>query len=60
MPEEDTKAREKLILSEDCELITLMDVFKGRMEVTTTHIYFFDYSSNAEEGLYIYHIHNVL
>lgn len=25
--------REKLIIHEECELITLMDVFKGRLEV---------------------------
>ena len=50
--EDETKTREKLILSEDCELVTLMAVIRGRLEVTTTHIYFFDYSSNAEEGQY--------
>ncbi|KAL5005989.1 hypothetical protein ScPMuIL_017147 [Solemya velum] len=42
--------KEKFVLSEDCELITLVEVIKGRLEVTTTHVYFFDCSSNKEEG----------
>lgn len=39
------------MLSEDCELVTLVDVIKGRLEVTTLNIYFFDCSSNREEGM---------
>ncbi|XP_021366386.1 neurobeachin-like protein 1 isoform X2 [Mizuhopecten yessoensis] len=42
--------KEKLVHSEECELVTLVDVIKGRLEVTTTHVYFFDCSSNKEEG----------
>ena len=49
-PNEEYTGKEKLILSENCELVTLMDVIKGRLEVTTTHIYFFDYSSNKDDG----------
>ncbi len=47
---EELTGKEKLILSEDCELITIMNVIRGKLEVTTTHIYFFDCSSNKEEG----------
>lgn len=37
-------------MSEDCELITVIDVIPGRLEVTTQHIYFFDGSIEKEEG----------
>ncbi|GAB6029770.1 Neurobeachin-like protein 1 [Chamberlinius hualienensis] len=36
--------KEKLILTEDCELVYLMSVIKGRLELTTTCVYFFDVS----------------
>ncbi|XP_065523059.1 neurobeachin-like protein 2 isoform X4 [Lathamus discolor] len=41
--------REKLVVSEDCELITTVAVIPGRLEVTTQHIYFYDGSSEKEE-----------
>nr|XP_013812182.1 PREDICTED: neurobeachin-like protein 2 [Apteryx mantelli mantelli] len=41
--------REKLVISEDCELITTVAVIAGRLEVTTQHIYFYDGSSEKEE-----------
>ncbi len=41
---------EKLILLEECDLVTVLDVVKGRLEVTTSHIYFFDCTPNKEEG----------
>ncbi|CAM5094801.1 unnamed protein product [Eretmochelys imbricata] len=41
--------REKLVISEDCELITIVAVIQGRLEVTTQHIYFYDCSSEKEE-----------
>ncbi|CAI9566184.1 unnamed protein product, partial [Staurois parvus] len=41
--------KEKLVISEDCELITVVDVIPGRLEVTTQHIYFYDLSSEKEE-----------
>ncbi|XP_074841359.1 neurobeachin-like protein 2 isoform X2 [Carettochelys insculpta] len=41
--------REKLVISEDCELITIVAVIQGRLEVTTRHIYFYDGSSEKEE-----------
>ncbi|CAH1788242.1 unnamed protein product [Owenia fusiformis] len=46
---EDLVGKEKLVLSEDCELVTIMNVIKGRLEVTTTHVYFFDCSLHKEE-----------
>ena len=48
--EEETTGKEKLVLLEECELITVMEVIKGRLEVTTTHVYFFDTSPHREEG----------
>uniref|UniRef100_A0A8C2U2G2 Neurobeachin like 1 n=1 Tax=Coturnix japonica TaxID=93934 RepID=A0A8C2U2G2_COTJA len=55
LPEEDTadeqSQKEKLILSENCELITVIDVIPGRLEVTTQHVYFYDGSSEKEEGV---------
>ncbi|XP_027560675.1 neurobeachin-like protein 2 [Neopelma chrysocephalum] len=41
--------REKLVVSEDCELITTVAVVPGRLEVTTQHVYFYDGSSDKEE-----------
>ncbi|KAM3613566.1 uncharacterized protein V6R79_001520 [Siganus canaliculatus] len=46
---EDESQKEKLVLSEDCELITIVAVVPGRLEVTTHHIYFYDGSSEREE-----------
>ncbi|XP_040297690.1 neurobeachin-like protein 1 isoform X2 [Bufo bufo] len=48
---EEQSQKEKTVLSEDCELITVMDVISGRLEVTTQHIYFFDGSTEKEEGV---------
>uniref|UniRef100_A0A671PKV5 Neurobeachin-like protein 2 n=1 Tax=Sinocyclocheilus anshuiensis TaxID=1608454 RepID=A0A671PKV5_9TELE len=41
--------KEKLVLSEECELITIVAVVPGRLEVTTHHLYFYDGSSEKEE-----------
>uniref|UniRef100_A0A8B9KL55 Neurobeachin-like protein 2 n=1 Tax=Astyanax mexicanus TaxID=7994 RepID=A0A8B9KL55_ASTMX len=46
---EEESQKEKLVLSEDCELITIVAVVSGRLEVTTHHIYFYDGSSEKEE-----------
>ncbi|MBN3300810.1 NBEL2 protein, partial [Amia calva] len=46
---EEESQREKLVLSEDCELITIVAVIPGRLEVTTHHLYFYDGSSDKEE-----------
>uniref|UniRef100_A0A4W3HXW4 Neurobeachin-like protein 2 n=1 Tax=Callorhinchus milii TaxID=7868 RepID=A0A4W3HXW4_CALMI len=48
---EEPSQKEKLVISEDCELITIMDVVAGRLDVTTQHIYFFDASVEKEEGV---------
>lgn len=42
--------KEKLVLWEDCELVTVVDVVPGRLELTTQHIYFYDSSQEKEEG----------
>ncbi len=47
--EVDSKPAEKLILSEECELVTFMSVVKGKFELTTSYVYFFD-SSPFREG----------
>lgn len=49
MEGEDDSQKEKLVLSEDCELITIVAVIPGRLEVTTHHLYFYDASSEKEE-----------
>ncbi|XP_035491031.2 neurobeachin-like protein 2 isoform X3 [Scophthalmus maximus] len=46
---EDESQKEKLVLSEDCELITIVAVVPGRLEVTTHHLYFYDGSGDKEE-----------
>ncbi|KAM9305247.1 neurobeachin-like protein 1 [Gastrophryne carolinensis] len=61
LPEEDNTAtviekeeqsqKEKTVLSEECELITVMDVISGRLEITTQHMYFYDGSTEKEEGV---------
>uniref|UniRef100_A0A670XZA6 Neurobeachin like 1 n=1 Tax=Pseudonaja textilis TaxID=8673 RepID=A0A670XZA6_PSETE len=47
---EEQGQKEKLVLSEDCELITIMNIICGRLEVTTQHIYFYD-GSIEKEGI---------
>ncbi|XP_037563359.1 neurobeachin-like protein 1 isoform X2 [Dermacentor silvarum] len=42
--------KKKPVIEEDCELVTLMKVVKGRFEVTATQIYFIDLSPVREEG----------
>ncbi|XP_051986217.1 neurobeachin-like protein 1 isoform X2 [Xyrauchen texanus] len=48
---EEASQKEKLVISEDCELVTVVDVFPGRLELTTQHIYFYDSSTEKEEGV---------
>ncbi|KAL8183864.1 UNVERIFIED_CONTAM: Neurobeachin-like protein 1 [Gekko kuhli] len=48
---EEQSQKEKLVLSEDCELITIISVIPGRLEVTNQHIYFYDGSTEKEEGV---------
>ncbi|XP_013384976.1 neurobeachin-like protein 1 [Lingula anatina] len=47
---EELTGKEKLIFSENCELITLVDVIPGRLELTSSFLYFFDCRPNKEEG----------
>lgn len=47
----DQDQKEKLVLSEDCELITIIDIIPGRLEITTQHIYFYDGSIEKEDGV---------
>ncbi|XP_022079256.1 neurobeachin-like protein 1 [Acanthaster planci] len=42
--------KEKTVVSEECNLITLVDVIPGKLEVTTTHVYFYDNSPDKEEN----------
>ncbi|XP_028256538.1 neurobeachin-like protein 1 isoform X2 [Parambassis ranga] len=48
---EEAGQKEKLVLWEDCELVTVVDVVPGRLELTTQHIYFYDSSQEKEEGV---------
>ncbi|XP_077175319.1 neurobeachin-like protein 1 isoform X2 [Paroedura picta] len=48
---EEQSQKEKLVLSEDCELITVINAIPGRLEVTNRHIYFYDGSTEKEEGV---------
>ncbi|XP_049717632.1 neurobeachin-like protein 2 isoform X1 [Elephas maximus indicus] len=46
--------REKLVLSAECQLVTVVAVVPGLLEVTTQHVYFYDGSSErveTEEGI---------
>jgi len=47
---EELTGKEKLVLTEDCELVTATEVITGRLDVTTTHLYFFDCTLNRENG----------
>ncbi|TKS66257.1 Neurobeachin-like protein 1 [Collichthys lucidus] len=48
---EEAGQKEKMVLWEDCELVTIVDVVPGRLELTTQHIYFYDSSQEKEEGV---------
>ncbi|XP_069873650.1 neurobeachin-like protein 2 isoform X2 [Dipodomys merriami] len=46
--------REKLVLSAECQLVTVMAVVPGLLEITTQHVYFYDGSMDrveTEEGI---------
>jgi len=47
---EEAGQKEKTVLLEDCELVTVVEVVPGRLELTTQHIYFYDGSQDKEEG----------
>ena len=42
------------MVSKECQLVTLMDVVSGKLEVSTTHVYFYDKSSAGEEGMALF------
>ena len=46
---ETEKAAERLVLSEECQRVTYMSVVKGKLEVTTSFLYFFDGSPYKED-----------
>ncbi|KAJ6665248.1 hypothetical protein lerEdw1_004297 [Lerista edwardsae] len=48
---EEQSQKEKLVMSEDCELIMIINIIPGRLEVTTQHVYFYDGSIENEEGV---------
>ncbi|CAH0384949.1 unnamed protein product [Bemisia tabaci] len=45
---EDT-GKEKLLMSQECELVTLMHVVKGRLDISTMNLYFHDLSPVRED-----------
>ncbi|KAG1669663.1 Neurobeachin-like protein 1 [Nymphon striatum] len=46
----DANSKEKLISSEKCQLVTLMSVVDGTLEITTLNVYFIDKSPVKEDG----------
>ncbi|XP_069568849.1 neurobeachin-like protein 1 isoform X2 [Brachyistius frenatus] len=48
---EEAGQREKPVLWEDCELVTVGEVAPGRLELTTQHVYFHDSNQEKEEGV---------
>lgn len=49
------KQHEKLLLSAECQLVTVVAVVPGLLEVTTQHVYFYDGSTErveTEEGAF--------
>uniref|UniRef100_H2YXH0 BEACH domain-containing protein n=1 Tax=Ciona savignyi TaxID=51511 RepID=H2YXH0_CIOSA len=51
---EEQSTKEKTVVTADCHLVTLMDVVLGKLEITTTHVYFYDKTSSNDEGDRIY------
>lgn len=49
-PAEEVTREEKSVLSQECELVTLMTSVRGRLELTTTHASFHDLSPLQEDG----------
>eukprot|EP00057_Strongylocentrotus_purpuratus_P026068 XP_011680542.1 PREDICTED: neurobeachin-like protein 1 isoform X2 [Strongylocentrotus purpuratus] len=47
--EQGETVKEKVVISEECQLITLVDVIPGKLDITTTHVYFYDTSPEKEE-----------
>lgn len=47
------EAHEKPMVSVEVELITVMDVFKGRVKVTNKNIYFHDHGVREDGAIFI-------
>jgi hypothetical protein len=45
----ETPGKEKLLIQQECELVTLMTVVRGRLDLTTSHFYFCDLSPVKED-----------
>ncbi|XP_077997957.1 neurobeachin-like protein 1 isoform X2 [Glandiceps talaboti] len=43
-------SKEKTVISEECQLVTIMEVITGKLEVTNSYLYFIDGSPDKEEG----------
>ncbi|XP_075228167.1 neurobeachin-like protein 1 [Lycorma delicatula] len=41
--------KEKIVLSQECDLVVLMSAVKGRLDISTTHVYFYDLSPVKED-----------
>ncbi|XP_078489274.1 neurobeachin-like protein 1 [Ciona intestinalis] len=46
---EEQSTKEKLVLTAECHLVTLMDIVQGKLEISTTHVYFYDKSTTTDE-----------
>jgi len=46
---DDNERKEKLVLTVDCQLVTLMTIIKGRLVISTTHAYFHDLTPITED-----------
>ena len=42
------------MVSEECELVTLMSVVRGRFELTTAYLYFFDSRQGDETEIIVF------
>lgn len=49
-PAEEVTREEKSVLSQECELVTLMTSVRGKLELTTSHASFHDLSPLQEDG----------
>ncbi|XP_063708929.1 neurobeachin-like protein 1 [Culicoides brevitarsis] len=46
----ETSEKEKIVIQQECELISLMMRIKGRLDITTNQVIFTDLSPNREDG----------
>ena len=43
-----SKKEKQIYTTDDCHLVTLMDVVAGKFEISTTHVYFYQNNENTE------------